>query len=389
MHIIFLHVKNTWLLKYKNPLKKNSIANPTFSRDINPDFSKTLRKRVNTYFKTHNKSRNANATMVIKTIIMLTLFFAPLVTLSSGIITSVPLLFTLYILSGLGMAGIGMGVMHDAIHGSYSKNKKINTLLGYSFNLIGANSTIWRIQHNILHHTFTNIDHADDDLNSPFFLRFSPHAKHYWVHKYQHIYIWFFYGISTLSWITTKDFVRLKRFRDMGFLDKKHEYEKTLVSMAAWKLLYYSYALILPMIMLPFSWWVILLAFLSMHFVTGMLVSIVFQIAHIMPVTEFPLPNEKGIMKDDWYGHQFATTSNFSPNSKLLFWLIGGLNYQVEHHVLPDVCHVHYKDLTKIVSETALEYGMPYHVKKSIGHAIWDHTKMLRMLGKKDVLTPM
>tara|TARA_R110000764_G_scaffold213045_2_gene299421 strand:- start:588 stop:1019 length:432 start_codon:yes stop_codon:yes gene_type:complete len=143
------------------------------------------------------------------------------------------------------------------------------------------------------------------------------------------------------------------------------------------------------MIMLPFSWWVILLAFLSMHFVTGMLVSIVFQIAHIMPVTEFPLPNEKGIMKDDWYGHQFATTSNFSPNSKLLFWLIGGLNYQVEHHVLPDVCHVHYKDLTKIVSETALEYGMPYHVKKSIGHAIWDHTKMLRMLGKKDVLTPM
>ena len=121
------------------------------------------------------------------------------------------------------MAGIGMGVMHDAIHGSYSKNKRINTLLGYSFNLIGANATIWKIQHNVLHHTFTNIDHADDDLNAPFFLRFSPHAKHYWVHQFQHIYIWFFYMISTLSWITTKDFVRLKRFRDMGFLDKKNE----------------------------------------------------------------------------------------------------------------------------------------------------------------------
>lgn len=321
--------------------------------------------------------------MVVKTLIMLTLFFAPLMLLSSGLVTSVPILFSLYILSGLGMAGIGMGVMHDAIHGSYSKNKRINTLLGYSFNLIGANAAIWKIQHNVLHHTFTNIDHADDDLNAPFFLRFSPHAKHYWVHQYQHIYIWFFYMISTLSWITTKDFVRLKRFRDMGFLDKKNEYEKTLVSMAVWKLLYYSYALILPIIMLPFAWWIILLAFLSMHFVTGMLVSIVFQIAHIMPVNEFPLPNDKGMMKDDWYGHQFATTSNFSPNSKLLFWLIGGLNYQVEHHVLPDVCHVHYKDLTKIVSETALEFGMPYNVKKSIGHAIWDHTKMLRMLGEK------
>lgn len=314
---------------------------------------------------------------------MLSLFFLPLTILGSGLVTSVWMLFPLYIISGFGMAGIGMGVMHDAIHGSYSKNKKINTLLGYTFNLIGANAIVWKIQHNVLHHTYTNIDQADDDLNAPFFLRFSPHAKHYWIHQFQHIYIWFFYGISTLSWITTKDYVRLKRYKDMGFIDKKHEYEKTLVSMTAWKLLYYSYALVLPMIMVPLSWWVILLAFLSMHMVTGLLVSIVFQIAHIMPDNEFPLPDQKGMMNEDWYGHQFATTTNFSPNSNLLFWLIGGLNYQVEHHVLPDVCHVHYKGLTKIVSDTAKEFGMPYHVKKSVIHAIGDHIKMLRSLGKK------
>jgi linoleoyl-CoA desaturase len=324
--------------------------------------------------------------MVTKTVIMISLFFVPLGILCSGIVTNTGVLFGLYILSGFGMSGIGMGVMHDAIHGSYSKNKKINTILSYSFNLIGANAAIWRIQHNVLHHTYTNIDHADDDLNAPFFLRFSPHAKYYWVHQYQHIYIWFFYGISTISWITTKDFVRLKRFRDMGYFDKKNEYKKTLISMFAWKLLYYSYAIILPMIMLPQSWWVILLAFLSMHFVTGLLVSIVFQIAHIMPDTTFPLPDSSGTMEEDWYGHQFATTSNFSPKSKVLFWLIGGLNYQVEHHVLPDVCHIHYKSLTKIVSETALEYGMPYHVKKSMVHAIIDHVKMLRSLGRKPKL---
>ncbi|NNC49323.1 MAG: acyl-CoA desaturase [Flaviramulus sp.] len=357
--------------------------NLKFSRDKNSNFSKTLRKRVNRYFKTNNTNRNANTTMVTKTVFMLALFFVPLITLSLGLVSNVGLLFTMYILSGFGMAGIGMGVMHDAIHGSYSKNKKINTLLSYTFNLIGANATIWRIQHNVLHHTYTNIDNADDDLNAPFFLRFSPHAKHYWVHQFQHIYIWFFYGISTISWITTKDFVRLKRYRSMGFLDKKHEYSKTLISMVAWKLFYYSYALILPMIMLPFSWYVILLAFISMHFVTGMLVSIVFQIAHIMPANDFPLPDNNGMMNDDWYRHQFATTSNFSPKSKILFWMIGGLNYQVEHHVLPDVCHIHYKNLTKIVSDTALEYNMPYNVKKSMAHAIWDHTKMLCALGKK------
>jgi linoleoyl-CoA desaturase len=325
--------------------------------------------------------------MVVKTVIMISLFFIPLTILATGIVTTGWILFPLYIISGFGMAGIGMGVMHDAIHGSYSKNKKINTFLGYTFNLIGANAVVWKIQHNILHHTYTNIEHADDDLNAPFFLRFSPHAKHYWLHQFQHIYIWFFYGISTLSWITTKDYVRLKRYRDMGFLNKKYEYKKALVSMTAWKLIYYSYALVLPMIMVPLSWWIILLAFISMHVVTGLLVSIVFQIAHIMPDNEFPLPNKMGMMKEDWYGHQFATTTNFSPNSKILFWLIGGLNFQVEHHLLPDVCHVHYKGLTKIVSDTAKEFGMPYHVKKSVAHAISDHIKMLRLLGKKQVIS--
>ncbi|MEN8884307.1 MAG: acyl-CoA desaturase [Flavobacteriaceae bacterium] len=321
--------------------------------------------------------------MVTKTIFMIALFFVPLLILSSGIVSSTSMLFALYILSGFGMAGVGMGVMHDAIHGSYSKNKKINRFLGYSFNLIGGSATVWKIQHNVLHHTYTNIEEADDDLNAPFFLRFSPHAKHYWVHQFQHIYIWFFYCISTISWITTKDFVRLKRYRDMGFLDKKNEYNKALAGMTAWKIAYYVYALILPMIMLPFSWGIILLAFLCMHFVTGFLVSIVFQIAHIMPNTNFPLPNNNGEMDDSWYGHQLATTTNFSPKSKLLYWLIGGLNYQVEHHLLPDVCHVHYKGLSKIVADTAKEFGMTYHIKSSLFSAIGDHTRMLKSLGKK------
>lgn len=363
-----------------------SNRNPKFSRELNSTFSKTLRSRVNTYFKINDISRNANPNMVTKTIVMLALFFVPLILLSSGIITSVWHLFVAYLIAGLGMSGIGMGVMHDAIHGSYSRNKNINTLLGYTFNLIGANDAVWKIQHNVLHHSYTNIEHADDDINAPFFLRFSPHAKHYWLHQFQHFYIWFFYGISTLSWITAKDFVRLQRYKNMGFFSEKQEYNKVLSTMIAWKLLYYTYALILPMIFVPLAWWIILLAFLSMHFVTGLLVSIVFQVAHIMPANDFPLPDDKGVMSNDWYSHQFNTTTNFSPKSKFLSWMIGGLNYQIEHHILPDVCHVHYSKLTKIVSETAEEYGMAYNVKKNFGRAIVDHFKMLRSLGKKEAI---
>ena len=284
------------------------------------------------------------------------------------------------------MAGIGMGVMHDAIHGSYSKNAKVNEYMGYTLNLIGANATIWKIQHNVLHHTYTNIDEADDDISAPFFLRFSPHAKRYWLHRFQHIYIWFFYGFSTLSWITAKDFIRINRYSKIGFFNGKNEVKRAVLKVIGWKLPYYSYALALPLYMVSLSPWIVILAFLSMHFVTGLCISMVFQTAHVMPSIEFPLPDENGMIASDWSTHQLATTCNYSPRSKLFSWLIGGLNYQIEHHLFPNICHVHYKKLSRIVADTAKEYGIPYNSRKTFISAIGDHIKMLRQLGKMELV---
>lgn len=312
---------------------------------------------------------------------MLALFFVPLTILSAGLVSSAWWVFGLYIMAGFGMAGVGMGVMHDAIHGSYSKNKKVNKLMSYSMNLIGANATTWRIQHNVLHHTFTNIAESDDDINTPFFLRFSPHAEKHPIQKYQHIYAWFFYGISTLLWITAKDFVNAVRFNNMGHYKGNKKFWKEILSIAGWKLVYYSYALILPMIMLPVAWWVVLVAFLTLHIITGLSVSTVFQTAHVMPDLDYPLPNNTGVIDNDWAIHQMATTTNFAPDNRFLAWCIGGLNFQVEHHLFPNICHVHYRELSKIVAETAEEYGVPYFVKKTFAGAVVDHVGMLRALG--------
>lgn len=322
--------------------------------------------------------------MVIKTIIMLTIFLSPFVILNSGIINSSWILFLLYIISGIGMAGVGMAVGHDAIHGSYSNNKKTNKLISNSFNLIGASAKVWEIQHNVLHHTYPNIDHADDDINTPFFLRFSPNAKKYWIHKFQHIYIWFFYAISTLAWITGKDFIRINRYHNMGFLVKKNQFRNAVFNIIAWKILYYSFALILPLIVIELPWWHIVLAFLSMHLFTGLFISLVFQVAHITPSADFPLPDENGLIASDWSTHQFATTANFSPKSKYFSWFIGGLNYQIEHHLLPMVCHVHYKELSKIVIETAKEHGMPYNSNRTFFEAIKVHAQMIYKLGNME-----
>lgn len=321
--------------------------------------------------------------MVIKTISMLSLFFIPLIIINTGIVTSALALFTLFIISGLGMAGIGMGVMHDAIHGAYSKYSKVNRYLGYTMNLIGANATVWKIQHNVLHHNYTNIDEVDGDIEAPFFLRFSPHAKRYWVHKFQHIYVWIFYGLSTLSWVTAKDFVRITNYKNMGFFNGKNEFRKELLKVAGWKVFYFSYALILPLLMVPLAPWIIILAYISMHLFTGLFITLVFQTAHVIPGSEFPLPDENGLIANSWSIHQLATTSNFSPKSKILSWFIGGLNYQIEHHLLPNICHVHYNKLSGIVAQTAREYGIPYNTKTSFSAAIRDHYLMLRKLGQE------
>lgn len=322
--------------------------------------------------------------MTIKSVVMISMFIVPLIIVNIGIVASPFLLFGLYILSGLGMAGIGMGVMHDAIHGSYSSNQKVNKIMSQTMNVIGASSTVWHIQHNVLHHTYTNIDEADDDINAPFFLRFSPHAKRYWLHRYQYLYVWFFYGLSTISWITSKDFVRLTRYNKMGLLPEG-TYPKEIAKIIGWKVLYYMYTLIIPMIMLPFAPWLVLLAFLSMHMITGLLISLVFQTAHVMPSTQFPLPDKDGLIANNWTIHQLATTSNYSPRSRFFSWMIGGLNFQIEHHLYPNVCHVHYKKISRIVKATAEEYGVPYLVKRTFAQAISDHVKMLRLLGRMEM----
>jgi linoleoyl-CoA desaturase len=325
--------------------------------------------------------------MVYKTVLMLILFFAPILILNLGLVTSLPALFGLFVLAGLGQAGIGMGIMHDANHGSYSKNRRVNKIMGYSMNLIGANANLWKVQHNVLHHTYTNVDDVDDDINVPFVLRISPHAKRYWWHRYQHFYAWFFYGLSTLAWTFSKDFVNVFRYGRMGLFNTRNKLSLEFLKVLAWKLVYISYTLIIPLIVLPVNPLYVILGFVSMHFVTGLGLSIIFQTAHIMPSTEFPLPDKQGRIDNEWALHQMLTTSNFSPRSRIFTWLIGGLNYQIEHHLLPNICHIHYKKLSGIVSSTAAEFGIPYYSKRTFIAAVWDHLKMLKQLGKVELTT--
>lgn len=285
------------------------------------------------------------------------------------------------------MAGIGMGIMHDAIHGSYSKNKWLTWFMSNTINIIGPNKEMWRLQHNVLHHTFTNIEDHDEDINVPFFLRFSPNTKKNKLHRFQHWYAWIFYGLSILAWITVKDFINLARYKKMGLINDRKTLAKNLVNMILWKLVHFSIVFVLPLIFSSVSFWLVILAFLTMQFVTGLCITLVFQTAHIMPDNEFPQPDSDGKMENERLIHQLVTTSNFSQKSRFLFWAFGGLTHQIEHHLFPNISHIHYRDIAPIVQQTAKEFGLPYNVSGSFFAAIYKHFKMLKSLGKFETKT--
>jgi linoleoyl-CoA desaturase len=330
----------------------------------------------------HNR---ANSNMVVKTVVMLLVYTAPYVLLCLGVISSPLIAVLLYLVSGLGMGGIGMGVMHDANHGAYTKQSKMNTFLSHTLDYLGCSSALWKIQHNVLHHSYTNIHGHDEDINAPLFLfRFSPHSKRYKIQKFQHIYIWFFYGLLTLYWITAKDFIKVVDYYQKGLIRTKKEFIMGLLKLIPFKLFYFLYALVIPMYMAPFSSVYILIGFLSMHVFAGILLSVVFQLAHVVPDMKFPQANENNEVNANWFSHQLHTTSNFSPKSKFLFWYLGGLTNQIEHHLFPNICHVHYRNLSKIVARTASDFQLPYNVNKTMFSAVSGHLRTLRLLGNKN-----
>lgn len=312
---------------------------------------------------------------------MLLLFFAPLILIMTGVISNTFLVFLFYFISGVGMSGIGMAIMHDAIHGSFSRNKYINLLMANTINLIGANKEMWRLQHNVLHHSFTNIEHHDEDIHAPIFLRFSPHTKKNRLHRYQHLYAWFFYGLSTMYWVTAKDFINLNKYHKMGLIKGRKVILKNLCTIIFWKALFYGIVLFLPIYLTSINPWIIVLAFLTMLFVTGLMITIIFQMAHVMPNTEYPLPSEVGHMENERLTHQLITTSNFSQRNGFLFWFLGGLTNQIEHHLFPNISHVHYRKIAPIVRKTAKEFGLPYNTNDNFFSAIRMHYRMLKQLG--------
>ena len=357
-----------------------AVRTVTFASHDCDAFVEELKAKVDAYFASRHLSVKANAGMVIKTVVLLAAFWGPYGLILSGRFGPWEML-GLAALMGVALAGIGFGISHDALHGAYSHNPKINAALGLSFDLMGANGYMWKITHNVVHHTYTNIHPIAKDLEVTPLLRLSPLAKHRPFHRWQHIYALFAFSMSTLNWVFWKDFDYFHRRTIGPYLDKKHPAGQ-IALMAFSKVFYVLWSIVLPLMVLRLPVWQFAIGWLTMHLVGGTILGVVFQLAHVVEQTAHPVPDELGRMPNGWLVHEMLTTANFCTRNPLVSWYVGGLNFQIEHHLFPKTCSVHYPKIQWIVREVAAKHHIPYYENPTFLGAVGSHLRMLRRLGR-------
>lgn len=350
-----------------------------FNTTSKSDFFAATRKRVDEHFRQAGTSRNANAYMWAKSAFFLGGFIAFYALIISGWFTLGAMLAFAALL-GMFKAFVGFNVCHDAIHGSFSSSKLVNKSLSYIFNFLGASPYLWSITHNVVHHTYTNIPGHDEDIDvAPGLIRISEHEPVNRIQRYQHWYAFPLYCLASFSWAFRKDY--LKFFQPtLGNLQMKHPREEYF-KLFFFKGVYYFLFLVLPLLVLPIAWWQLLIGFMVMHFAQGLTMGLVFQLAHVVEGTDFPAPDTGGNMEEAWADHQMRTTANFASDCPVAAFFLGGLNRQIEHHLFPKVCHIHYGKIGAIVKQTALEYNIPYIESPTFFSALKSHYRMLKKFG--------
>lgn len=343
------------------------------------EFEKQLRTRVNEYFNDNNISKRDSRKMYRKTsivLVWLVLSYSFLVFFTLpvwGLILSAAAL-------SLALNAVGFNIMHDGNHRAYSNNPVINRLMAFSLDIMGGSSYYWFWKHNYLHHTYPNITGIDDDLEAGIVARITPHQKRYFFHRFQHIYLWFFYGFLIIKWNLYGDFYNIitKKIHEHTFPRPKG-WEMFLFIFG--KVCFFSLAFIIPSLYYPFLY--VLLFYFSISFVQGVVLTTVFQLAHCNEEVEFhEYKDETDRLNTSWLVHQLETTADFSRDNKILNWYIGGLNFQVEHHLFPKICHVHYPAISKIVEQTCKEFGVRYNAYNSLFAGILSHYRWIYQMGR-------
>lgn len=347
-------------------------------------FSKEVQRRVYNYFKENNISQYATTTSLVKGLFGFSiwgLLYASLVLnlMNSNLI----LLFIVYLGIGLTNVFLAFNVVHDACHNAMSEKRTINRLFGYTMNFVGGNGYLFARTHRA-HHGFVNVAGIDNTLETHGAFRFTPHEPWQPKHKWQYLYAPMLYLFTYIHWVFVKDFKWFFTEENIGN-DKqvKHPTSEYIILFAS-KLLYFTITLVIPIVTLPIPWWIILLAWINMHLIPGLVITLLFQVTHIYSGSSFPQPDETGTIQNNYFKHILETTTDYSRESKFVAWITGGMNIHIAHHFFPQINHTHYQPVTTIIKQTAEDFGLIYQEVPNFWIAFKNHLKMMRLLSFND-----
>lgn len=338
----------------------------------------TLKLRIKNYFASNSIDSVGNTGLYVKSIFFLGTYIGGFISLFTVSMPGWAALLTCAYL-GLAAAAIGFNLMHDGAHGSFSNYKWANTLAAYCINLLGGDALLWKNKHNMIHHTYTNIEGHDQDIALSPVLRSNLLQPKYAAHKFQHIYCFLVYGLSSILWVFVLDFQKFASGK-VGNISIKESSAKDKRIFWATKLFYAAAYIALPIYVWGFG--SALIGFMVYHFLLGTTLSVVFQLAHVVEDTEFTDKHfENNEITDEWAIHQLKTTANFATKNAFVTWYTGGLNYQVEHHLFPKISHVHYPAISAIVKEVCKEKDIAYQEYPSFTQALISHLRHLKTMG--------
>jgi len=276
---------------------------------------------------------------------------------------------------GLAAAAIGFCIMHDANHGGYSRSRIVNRLASHSLDLIGGSSYVWAAKH-LAHHTYTNVADHDPDIDALPFARFEPSQRRRCWHRYQHVYVWALYAFVTVRWQVITDPVFLIR-GSVGRSPLRRPAGWNLVALIAGKVFFVTWAIAIPLALHPAV--EVAACFALVSAVASLALTVTFQLAHCIEETD--TLQSGSTANPQWHVHQVHTTSDFAHQNTVVGWYVGGLNYQIEHHLFPRVPHTVHPRLARIVRATALECGVSYNAHQTMRDALRSHARWLRQMG--------
>jgi linoleoyl-CoA desaturase len=362
-------------LRYECPSRQNSLLGRR-----RKSVWQAVKERADAYFARTGKSRGADALLWVKVIFYAGIAEAAYVmTLWGGFDVAGTLVCA--ILFGIASILLAINVGHEAAHNALAPWPWANRVLhAYAFSVIGVDPYLWRLRHTRSHHVFPNVNECDIDIDSNAFVRLSPNHPRRLYQRYQHIYALFLYLLVGAHAALVQDFDYLFK-RDLANMRNiKHSPQQYALFFVR-KAFYVSLVFVVPMMVLPFPWWQVLIGYFIMSAV-GSLIFIAFLIGtHFADTTEFPQVSADGRLPHNFATHALVTSLDWHPTSRVAQWVAGGANAHVAHHLFPHVSHAHYVPLTRIIQDAAKEFGMPYRQSTFIG-MICAHFRFLKQKGE-------